>query len=199
MPYPAQIDRQQLIETAFQILEREGVEGVSLSKVAQELNVKSPSLYRYVRNKAELLRAVNEHFLELLFTALSNAQQTAPAGPVAAMLSVAQAMRDFAHAHPQAYAWSMTNTNEAYRPDENQLVQQVLPLQAIMAEISGEKNSLTALRGLLALIHGFVMLELGAQLRRGGDLNVAFVQSIAAYLAGWDGRIESEAVLPPAG
>jgi AcrR family transcriptional regulator len=189
MPYPAQIDRQQLVETAFQILEREGVEGVSLSRVAQELGVKSPSLYRYVRNKAALLRAVNEHFLALMFAALAQAQRAAPAGPEAAMVSIAIAMRDFAHAHPQAYAWSMTNTNDAYRSDENQLVQQVLPLQSVMAEISGATQSLTALRGLLAITHGFIMLELGAQLRRGGDLDAVFTQSVTAYLSGWTGTI----------
>jgi hypothetical protein len=54
-----------------------------------------------------------------------------------------------------------------------------------MAEIAGEAYSLTALRGLLALIHGFVVLEINQQLRRGGNLDAAYQESLAAYLAGW--------------
>jgi hypothetical protein len=33
-----------------------------------------------------------------------------------------------------------------------------------------------------------VMLELNNQFRRGGSLDAAFESSIAAFLAGWDGR-----------
>ena len=64
-------------------------------------------------------------------------------------------------------------------------MQMVLPIQAVMAEISGQERSLAALRGALALVHGFVMLELTNQLRRGGSLEEAFTESAAAYLRGW--------------
>jgi hypothetical protein len=47
-------------------------------------------------------------------------------------------------------------------------------------------QSLAALRGLLALVHGFVMLEMNNQLRRSGSLEEAFTQSAAAYLRGWE-------------
>ena len=58
-----------------------------------------------------------------------------------------------------------------------------------MAEISGQAHSLTALRGIWALIHGFILFELTGQLRRGGDLEAAFVQSVEAYLNGWSQEI----------
>ena len=54
-----------------------------------------------------------------------------------------------------------------------------------MAKITGQKQSLPALRGALALVHGFVMLELKDQLQRGGDLTMAFDASVNAYLHGW--------------
>jgi hypothetical protein len=54
-----------------------------------------------------------------------------------------------------------------------------------MAEITGEAESLPALRGLLALMHGFVMLELAQQFRRGGDLDAAYDKAVRAYLNGW--------------
>ena len=69
---------------------------------------------------------------------------------------------------------------------EQQLLEALaIPIQQVMAEISGEEGSLAALRGLWALLHGFMLLELSGQFRRGGDLEAAFVQSVEAYLNGW--------------
>ena len=64
-------------------------------------------------------------------------------------------------------------------------LQRAISIQQIMMQISGEENSLTALRGVLALIHGFISLELNGQFRRGGDLSEAIDSIILAYLRGW--------------
>ena len=58
-------------------------------------------------------------------------------------------------------------------------------MQEIMAQITGQEQSLPALRGALALVHGFVMLELKDQLQRGRDLTMAIDASVNAYLRGW--------------
>jgi hypothetical protein len=44
---------------------------------------------------------------------------------------------------------------------------------------------LAALRGVLALVHGFVMLEINNVLRRGGSLTADFTQIITTYISGW--------------
>ncbi len=184
MPYPSQLDHAQLVRTAQMLIEREGVETFSLGAVARELGVKTPSLYRYVANKVDLLRQVNLAFLEGLFAVMEAAGQEAET-PEAQMMAVMHAYRRYAHDHPRLYMMSFAYRVDELRPDEDLLVRLVLPLQAAMAEISGEAQSLTALRGVLALLHGFVMLELTDQLRRGGDLDQAFDRSAKAYLAGW--------------
>ena len=55
---------------------------------------------------------------------------------------------------------------------------------AALAEWAGEADSLPALRGLWALAHGYVSLELTDSLQRGGDLSATFDRAIRAYLAG---------------
>jgi hypothetical protein len=65
------------------------------------------------------------------------------------------------------------------------MLEWVLPIQELMTAIVGSKESLSALRGTLSIIHGFVMLELKGQFKRGGDLTEAFEASIEAYLSGW--------------
>lgn len=183
-PYPAQIDYTRLIETARQMIESDGLEALSLSKLANAFGVKAPSLYKHVASKNALLKAVNLLTIQELINTLSQ-QATLATQPIEKLVNVALAYRIYAHNHPMAYALAFSTTLSESRPDEDLLVAMVLPLQAMMAEIAGEANALTALRGIFALIHGYVLLEINQQLRRGGDLAATYEQVVRAYLHGW--------------
>ena len=185
MPYPSQIDPDRIVTMACEIIEEEGIDALSLGKLAAALGVKAPSLYRYFKNKSVLLQAVNLRTLEEMFAAFDEALAAAPAEPAARLRAVAHAFRHFAHAQPRRYVLAMTAEVATTRPDENLLVEMILPIQGFMAELTGDAASLSALRGFLALIHGFAMLEVHQQLQRGGDLDAAFDDSLNAYLAGW--------------
>ena len=185
MPYPSQIDRETIINTATAMIESDGTEAMTLGKLAKALGVRTPSLYRYVDNRAALLKAINLNTLQQLFAEFDRTLAEASTDPQEQMRGVAHALRRFALRHPNLYVQVMTAETGSTRPDEELLVQMVLPLQSTMAVISGESASLTALRGFLALAHGFIMLEVHEQLQRGGDLAGAFEESVLAYLAGW--------------
>ncbi len=186
MPYPSQITKESITAQTSILIEKDGVEALSLNKLATALGVKAPSLYRHVGNKHQLLQNVNLQTLQNLFEVMDAAISTVDNDPQMQMMALAQAYRQFAHEHPQLYTLAFTHKNEGLRPDEHLLTEMVLPIQSIMAQISGEQASLAALRGALALLHGFVMLEINEQLQRGGDLDQAFTQSIGAYLHGWE-------------
>ena len=115
----------------------------------------------------------------------SLAPMAASADPKLQLLAIFHAFRHFAHAHPQSYALLFARQTAGERPDEQLLTGLALSLQSIIAQISGEARALAALRGALALAHGYVMLEHNQQLRRGGDLDATYEQVIQAYLAGW--------------
>jgi AcrR family transcriptional regulator len=183
MPYPAQTDREIIVQTARELIEKEGIEQLSLAQLAATVGIKAPSLYRHIQNKAALIQAVNFLTFQQLFAAYEQALEAAAAEPKARLLALFRAHRAFAQANPVTYMLAFTTTEP--REDENLLEQMVLPVQALMAALSGEARSLAALRGALALLHGFVMLELNKQFRRGGDLDEAFEQAIKAYVAGW--------------
>lgn len=185
MPYPAQTSREAIVAAAQALIERDGVDQVSLAQLAAALNIKAPSLYRYVASKAALLQAVVARTFAQLFDAYNDALHAGPAEPAAQMRRVLAAHRSFAHAHPASYILAFTSREAAERPDDQLLEGMVQPIQRLLAEVSGEAAALAALRGALALVHGFVMLELHQQLRRGGDLDAAFAAAVDAYLAGW--------------
>ncbi len=183
MPYPSQIDRERIIETARELIETQGIDAVTLRMVADQLGVKAPSLYRYVKNKNAMLLAVNEvTHQELTDAIMQVADSSTPLSE--RLVSIAIAYRQYAHAHPVCYELAMSS-NPEIKPPQDVLVQQVLPLQALFAQLTNETVSLVALRGALALLHGWVSLEINQQLQRGGDLNAHFEQSFRAYLAGW--------------
>lgn len=182
-PYPAQVNREVIIQRALELLETHGVERLTLQQLAASLGIQAPSLYRYFRNKNDLLRAVNSITSERLVAAIRAA--AAGAGPEERMLHMAQAYRAFAHHHPITYALAFSGSRPDLQPAPEVLEGLVLPVQAAMARLVGSEDSLPALRGVWALIHGFVSLELTGQFQRGGDLDAAFDAVISAYLRGW--------------
>jgi AcrR family transcriptional regulator len=183
MPYPTQIHYEALIETASRLIETHGVENVSLRMLADELGVKAPSLYRHVTDKNALLRAVNEATLRHLFQTLYQALES-PEPTRSKLVTLAHEYRRFAQEQPITYELAFRSVL-ALRPDEELQEQAALPIQQIFSELTGEADALTALRGALALLHGWMTLEINGNFRRGGDLNVAFNRVVEAYYDGW--------------
>ena len=83
------------------------------------------------------------------------------------LVTMAIAYREYAHTHPVCYELAMSS-NPEIRPPQEVLVQLVLPLQTLFAQLTTESESLVALRGAYALLHGWVSLEINQQLQRGG-------------------------------
>lgn len=185
-PYPSRTDRRKIIEAARFLIECDGVEKLSLGSVASELGIKAPSLYRYIESKNALLQAVIEHTYLSLFKEYDAALEKSDDNPKKKLLNLARAHYSFAHDNPNTYMLAYTAQNPELSADPNMLLERALSIQQIIKPISGEENSLPALRGLLALVHGYIMLELNGQFRRGGDLLLTFEEIITAYLQGWE-------------
>lgn len=52
------ISRERAARAALKVIDKEGIEGLSLQLVAKKIGVKAPSLYYHFKNKAEILAAV---------------------------------------------------------------------------------------------------------------------------------------------
>ena len=184
-PYPSQTNRSMIVETARQLIEQDGVADLSLGKVAAALEIKAPSLYRYIKNKHALLIAVIEQTYLNLFAAYDEALAESGDDPAERMLNLGRAHRRFAHENPNTYMLIYTRNDPQNLENPNMLLERALLVEKIMSRIAGEENSLPALRGSLAIVHGFSMLELNGEFRRGGDLDAHFDAVLKAYLRGW--------------
>lgn len=184
MPYPAQIDRDAAIDAACALIEAEGIDNLSLAKLAAGLGIKAPSLYHHFSSKAELLQGVSQRTSEGLVAAIQAADSGPGDDPRARLRAMAAAYRAFAFAHPAPFTLAFSALAPDSRPDPALLEALALPLQSVIAGLVGEANSLAALRGFWALVHGFVILELNGQFQRGGDLEQTLLAAVDAYTTG---------------
>jgi AcrR family transcriptional regulator len=183
MPYPTQITLERILEQARTLVEQGGAEQLSLNVLAEALGVKTPSLYRYVEGRAGLIRALNTETMQQLTEAMHAVPDCAD--PVERLLGMMRYYRDYALAHPRCYTLALASPGPDLSPDAAYLAALAAPLQAVMAGISGAGESLPALRGAWALVHGYVLLEIHGQFQRGGDLAATFEQVVRGYLSGW--------------
>ena len=74
MVYTKKIDRETLVIVAFELLEQEGIDAVSMRRLALALDVRASSLYHHFADKSALLSAVAEKGLHLLAAELEQAR-----------------------------------------------------------------------------------------------------------------------------
>ena len=183
MPHPAQVSHDQIITTARTLFEADGYEGVTMAKLAGALGIKAPSLYKHFTDKSDLLKAVNTLTMREITEAMRDVSQIT-ASPYDQCMDMAHAYWDYAVAHPTAYHLAFS-TQENASPDPKYLEGLALPLQAVFAKAIGAGESLIALRGAWALLHGFVVLSLTGRFQREGDIYQAYERAFAVYLTGW--------------
>ena len=184
MPYPSKVNHDQIIAQAGMLIEQEGFAALSLARLGNLLGIKAASLYKHFADKDAILRAVNLRTVQALIEttlAAVAAEDTAPVKLAKAALSY----RQFALSHPATYSLALSRLAPEVKPDPLQLEQLVLPLQALFIPICGEDQSLTAIRGLFALMHGFIISELNDQFQRGGNLDETYRLVVERYLRGW--------------
>ncbi|MGG2458331.1 TetR/AcrR family transcriptional regulator C-terminal domain-containing protein [Streptomyces sp. RGM 3693] len=70
----SRIDRKLVVETALRLLNESGLDGLTLRRIAKELDVQAPALYWHFKNKQELLDEMATEIFRRLF------RSTLPAG-----------------------------------------------------------------------------------------------------------------------
>jgi AcrR family transcriptional regulator len=90
------LSRERILRTALSIVDREGVDAISMRRLGEELGVEAMSLYNHVPNKAAILDGI----FETVLTELSVAKRSA--SWQAALRGRARALRAVLRAHPHA-------------------------------------------------------------------------------------------------
>ena len=183
MPTPSRTSVEDIIASARRILEADGLDGLTMHRVAADVGVRAPSLYKHVRSRNDLVRLVTEDVARQLAQAITSASSADPAEDLPALAS---AYRGFAHAHPRAYSLVFGPLPDAWRPDLGSLAPANEAMLRTAGRLAGTEHALEAARLVVAWAHGFVSMELAGAFRLGGDVDEAFafgVDRLAVALA----------------
>jgi AcrR family transcriptional regulator len=148
-----------VVDAAAAIADVEGLDAVTLARVAERLGVRSPSLYAHVPGLDGLRRELALRAAGALAAHLEAATRALTG--LAALAAVAHAYRRFAGEHPGWYAAAQ----RAVRPGEDDALYEALAACAVPAlRALGEAGVAATervhlVRGFRAALHGFVALE----------------------------------------
>jgi len=172
MPTPARTSVKNIVRTARLVLEAEGLEGLTMQRIAAEVGVRSPSLYKHVRNRADLIWQVTEDVAGQLATLVERSASTGD--PASALRAIARSFRAFARTHPGAYGLIFGPMPDEWRAAPETLARATEVLIRSTSALAGPDHALEAARTVVAWAHGFVAMELAGAFRMGGEVDDAF-------------------------
>ena len=154
------LDSETVISAAARIADEEGLDKLTLTRVADVLGVRQPALYRHVDGYDDLIRSLSLLGREILAKRLSDSA-VGLAGDDA-VAAVGHAWRAMVRDHPGIYA-ATDRYPCAGDPELEGAVEQVLAVvgQALRAYDLSEEDRVHAARTLRSAFHGFSHLESG--------------------------------------
>jgi len=193
MPPESRLDRETVVQTAAHLINTEGMQSLTLSRLARELSIRTPSLYNHIDGLPGLLREL------ALLNARSLAQVMKEAvigkSGVQAIYSLSQAYRSYIKTYPGQYLISLPASGNLPEPDpelEKAEAQAVQVVQAVLAgfQLVGNDN-LHAIRGLRSLVHGFATLEVAGGFGLPLDCDESFRRLVEMYIYSLEHRAKN--------
>jgi AcrR family transcriptional regulator len=162
--------RREIVEAARRILEREGRSALTMRRLAADLGMKAPSLYKHFPDKESLELELIVLGFEESTAAFEAALASRPRSQIAAL---GVAYREYARAHPHIYRL-MTD-----RPLPRERVPVGLEYRAA-ASLAQAMGSIAGARAAWALAHGLVMLEINGRFPADADIDAAWESGMTA-------------------
>lgn len=154
-PQRSPLTRERVIETALQIMDAEGLEAVSMRRVAHELGVEAMSLYNHVKGgKEELLDGICERVMaDFEFPEAANDwEETCRRG--------ARAWRNLLKKHPHVIRLFASERGPVRSPESMRPME--FALRLLREPGLSDRDTAQAFHAFGGYIQGFVMMELGS-------------------------------------
>lgn len=179
MPAPAKTSAEAIERAALRLVERKGIDGLSMHAVAKAVGIKAPSLYKHHADRETLLDAVTTLALDRLERLLTSCHGGTPRKD---LLAMAHTVRAFSRESPHLYALLFSRPA---RDDAGvaQRRQAIAPLFERLAKLVPAADLLPTARLLTAYLHGFITMEIGGMFQLGGNLDRSFEQGLRKILA----------------
>jgi AcrR family transcriptional regulator len=178
-----------LLKGATVLVNQRGIDDLSMSELAQVLNVRTPTLYSHVAGIDDLKRLLALHGLAELDRAMARAT-IGKSGPNA-IRALLNAYREFVEKNPGLYAATVPTPPRSDREWSAAVDRLMDTLLACLQyyDLRGPEK-VHALRGLRSLVHGFVSLESSGALKHPVNRNDSFAWLVESFLAALDKMAE---------
>lgn len=175
----AGLSPERVVDEALALLDQGGPEGVTLTAVAERVDVAVPSLYKHVAGLDDLRRRLAVRCVEELGAELTAAADGRTGSD--ALHAIAGAYRGWAATSPGRYAATL----RAPDPDDaDHLVASDAVLATLVVVMDGYgltgDDAIHAIRTVRAALHGFVALEAAGGFGLPQDVDASFARLVAA-------------------
>ena len=177
------LDQASVVEAAAKLVDEEGIEQLTLGRLAERLHVKTPSLYNHIAGLPGLKHDLALYCLRDLLGCITHA--TIGKSGAEAILALADAYRTYAKQTPGRYALTL----QAPPPGDQEVqaaAQQVV--EVVLAVLTpyklGEEDAIHAIRALRSIVQGFISLELAGGFGMPIDTEASFHWLIQLFIDG---------------
>lgn len=170
-----------ILEAATEIVDQNGIHELTLTSLAQKLEIRSPSLYNHFNGLSGLRSLLSVYGFQQLNQVLMRAAIGRSGDD--AIRAMAKAYINFARSHPGLYEVTLS---EPTSPEALQVSEEIVELvtQVLKAYQLDDATQLHMARALRSILHGFASIE-----QKGGfglplDLDESLDEMIETFLVG---------------
>ncbi|HKI47362.1 MAG TPA: WHG domain-containing protein [Balneolales bacterium] len=184
MPRRAKVDKNKVVAMAANLVNREGVDALSLNRLASELGIKPPSLYNHINGLPHLL--IELSILNTRKMAENMTQAVIGKSGPDAIRSLAYAYRSHIKENPGLYLVTLkaSNNQQVGSPELRSMEGRVISIvQAVIAPYGlSEEDSLHTIRGFRSVVHGFTTIEIAGGFGLSLDCDESFDRIVAMFI-----------------
>lgn len=166
---------EEIVDVAQRVLEQEGPEALSMRRVARELGIQAPSLYKHVRSKDHIEAELQQRALIQLADAVRAAQDLGGLG---------RAYRTWALSHPRLYELTTRG------PLQREQLEPGVEVAAAARLVTLTGGDVDRARALWAGAHGLVDLELADRFPADADVPAAWAALVSAFEPEVTGKVK---------
>lgn len=180
------LDKNAVVQAAVDLLNAEGVSALSLSRLADELGIKTPSLYNHVNGLDGLQHELEVMNARLLADRFSEAAIGKSGSEL--FMDVSQAFRQYVKGNPGLYMSTLRSSSKQQELDENLQREEERMMKvglAVMASLGLQgEDAIHGLRSFRSMVHGFATLEIAGGFGLPQDCDESFRRLVSALVAG---------------
>lgn len=177
------ITQENILQAAAEIADTEGLNEVTLAKLAKKLQIRTPSLYNHIDGLQQLRKKLSIYSMEQLYNDL--VQSSIGISGDDAIRALGKAYITFARIHPGLYesTFSLSDSSDIeVQKAANKIV--TLVVRILNVYELDEESALHVTRGLRSILHGFSSLEQMGGFGLPLNIDISFQMLMDAYLGG---------------